>query len=285
MARKDFEIKQPLFQVLSLDITIGAMAVGLFAVKLLGVTANPVWWIVLALAVWTVYTADHLADGLKHKGEHTIYRHLFHYRYRKILFPLVLFTGLCAIALTFVLLETAIIKWGIVLSGFVLLYLLILFMPDKTKHRYYHKEIFIAFAYTSGIFLAPLVWYGQVPSYSKWLPVIVIFVLAWCETVMVSFFDYDLDKADGNTSFAVKYGKRKTRRILIVVLILTAFWLMVSVFFFEKIKNASPVLIEFVMLLLLLIIIYKPDYFIKNNFYRWLGEMTFWLPGFLIFFK
>ncbi|HDO26622.1 MAG TPA: hypothetical protein ENH02_00755 [Bacteroidetes bacterium] len=279
------ESNQPLFQVLSFDIVLGSLAVGLFAVTLLGVKTNPVWWIILPLAVWTVYTVDHLADGLKQKDKSTIYRHDYHYRYRKILFPLILFTGLCAIALTFIFLDTAIIKWGIVLSGFVLFYLLILLIPHKHRHFYYHKEVFIAFAYTSGIFIAPLVWYGRFPDYSKWLPVIVIFILVWCETVMVSFFDYDLDKADGNASFTVRYGKRKTRQILITALILTALWLTVSAFFFENRKNIPPVLIELLMLSVLLIIIYLPDYFKSNNLYRWFGEIVFWLPGFLVLFK
>ncbi len=284
MARKDVFIKQSLFQVLSLDITIGALAVGLFAEELFGVNVNPVWWIILPIAVWTIYTADHLADGLKQKENSTIYRHDFHYRHRKILIPIILITGAVAVVLAFLFLDTAIIKWGIFLSGLILLYLLIVIISGKNGNAYFHKEIFIAFAYTAGIFLAPLVWYGHVPDYSKGLTVFFIFLLVWCETVMVSFFDYDQDKADGNTSFAVWYGKRKTRRILITLMIIMAAWLIVSVFIIPDKKYIVPLMIEFLMLVILFFIIYKPRYFQKSNRYRWLGETVFWLPALLAFF-
>ena len=56
-----------LFQAFSLDVVIGALAVGLFAIKLLLVRPNPWWWLVLALSVWVVYTADHLIDGFQQK--------------------------------------------------------------------------------------------------------------------------------------------------------------------------------------------------------------------------
>ena len=69
---------QPLYQILSLDVVLGAVSVGVFATQLLQVKANPYWWIILAVAVWVIYTFDHLVDGFKKKGESTIYRHRFH---------------------------------------------------------------------------------------------------------------------------------------------------------------------------------------------------------------
>ncbi|NOX84873.1 MAG: hypothetical protein GXO86_02735 [Chlorobi bacterium] len=284
MAEKNIFTTRSLFQVLSLDITIGALAVGWFAVKLFGVVANPVWWIVLPLSVWSVYTADHLADGLKQKENSAIYRHDFHYRYRKILIPVVALTGTGAIVLACLFLDPAILEWGIILSGLILLYLLIVVMSGKNGSPYFHKELFIAFAYTAGIFLAPFVWYNGVPDYPVGLAVFYILLLAWCETVIVSFFDYNRDKADGNTSFAVRYGKNKTRMILMAVMVIMAGWLIFSVFLIMDKMSTIPLVIEFLMLTILFFIIFKHSYFQKNNLYRWLGEAVFWLPALLAFF-
>lgn len=284
MSNKDFLNTQTLYQVLSLDITIGSLAVGLFAVQLFDVTADPVWWIILPLAVWTVYTADHLADGFRQKENSSIYRHDFHYRHRKILVPLTALTGTIAVVLAFVFLEPAVIRGGMILSTMILLYLLILLLSGKKNNLYFHKELFIAFAYTAGIFLAPVVWYGHTPGFSKILPVFIIFLLAWVETVMVSFFDFENDLADGNTSFAIWYGKQKTRKILIVVMTIIAVAIFISVLFIKDLKSIYALTIELLMLTVLFPIISRPGNFQKNNLYRWIGESVFWLPALLILF-
>ena len=163
----------------------------------------------------------------------------------------------------------------------ILLYLLILLLSGKKGNLYFHKELFIAFAYTAGIFLAPAVWYGHIPEFTKSLPVFILFLLAWLETVMVSFFDYENDKADGNTSFAVWYGKQRTRKILIVVMIVTAAAIVISIFFLTDRISRCAVVIELLMLTILFVIINKPDNFQRNNLYRWIGESVFWLPALL----
>ena len=281
---KGLPVTQPFFQVLSLDITIGTLAVGLFAVHLFGVTANPVWWIILPLAVWTVYTADHLADGYRQKENSNIYRHDFHYRYRKILIPLIAITGISAGVLALVFLEPAVIRGGLILSAMILLYLLLLFFSAKKSNFYFHKELFIAFAYTAGIFLAPLAWYGKAPCFSKILPIIILFLLAWVESVMVSFFDYEDDLADGNTSFSLRYGKKQTRKILITVIIISAILMVLSVLFLKDQMSVYAVVIELLMLTILFVIIYTPRSFQENNIYRWIGELVFWLPALLFVF-
>ena len=85
--------KQSIYQVLSLDVVLGSLAVGMFAVKLLDVNPVLAWWFILPCAVWVVYTLDHLVDGFKRKGASSIYRHRFHYQNRWIIIALILIIG------------------------------------------------------------------------------------------------------------------------------------------------------------------------------------------------
>jgi len=277
--------KEALYFILSLDVVVGALAVGLFAVTLLNVHPNPVWWIILPLAVWTVYTSDHLIDGFSQNKKGSIYRHWFHFRHRNILIPAIIITSVIAGILTLIYLEMAILKWGLVLSAMISVYFLIIFSFKKKGYLYFQKELFIAFAYTAGIFLAPLVWYGQIPCFSKIIPIFILFILAWVETVMISYFDYNLDVSDENISFSVQYGKQKTRKVLILILIVTALLIMAFLFPLHKIKDFIPLLIELVMTIILFIVVYTPEYFQRNHRYRWIGEIVFWMPGLLVLIR
>ena len=96
--------KQSIFQILSLDVILGSIAVGIFATAVLKVQPNPWWWIILPVSVWVVYTLDHLIDGFKKRDESTIYRHRFHYKYRNILGMLVVLFGLTAVILSIIFL-------------------------------------------------------------------------------------------------------------------------------------------------------------------------------------
>ena len=162
--RNKSESSQALMQVLSLDVVLGSLSVGLFAVTLLNVDPNPWWWIVLAGSVWVVYTLDHLLDGLKTRQQGTIYRHRFHYTNRKTIIAAMTAVALPVIAVSLVFLDNKIIIGGIIISGVVSAYFAGSFFL-RGKLWLLQKELFIAAAYISGILLAPLVWYGGFPGF------------------------------------------------------------------------------------------------------------------------
>jgi len=276
--------KQSLYQVLSLDVVLGSLSVGLFAIIILGVDPNSVWWIVLPLAVWSIYTFDHLVDGFKKKGQSHIYRHRFHYHNRKILFPLIIILGSAAISLSFIFLDEQIIFFGLGLSVFVIFYFILVSFQDKLKIRYIQKEFFIAVVYILGILLAPLVWHQQQLSFPQNFVFSILFVLAWAESVIISYHDFNLDKADGLKSFSIFHGLKKTRIILTILFCAVAIILIAGLVLFDDKVIVGALIIELLMNLILLALIYFPDFFSKAHHFRWVGETVFLFPALIVFF-
>jgi len=270
-------------QLLSIDVVIGTLAVGYMATKLLDITPNPVWWLILPLIVWVVYSLDHIIDSYKNSSDAVIIRHRFHYTYRKPIIIAMIIASIVSITLSLVFLEKQIIYFGLLLSIFIALYFFIIFILKKKKSLLLQKELIIAFVYTSGIFLAPLVWHGEKLPYPILLVIFNIFILAWLEGIMISWFEYDKDIADGHTSFTVIVGKINTRRFLIVTQVLLAVLTKISMLSVTTKVEFVALIITIIMDIILLIIVFNPDKFYKNDYYRLLGESVFLLPALIYF--
>lgn len=272
------------FQTLSIDVVAGAIAVGYFANRILEAEPNPIWWLILPLAAWSFYTLDHLIDGYKSKGKTEIYRHHFHFKYRKILLTLSILFGLTSLFLSLLYLDRQIILLGLLMGCFVLAYLLSLFFWGNKKLLLLQKELVIAFVYVFGIWLAPLVWSAQVPATSTIFIICIVIFLAWAEGIMASYFDYNNDLKDGHSSFTVLFGKQYTRRFQIVLHILVFLIIKVTAFFITTNLQFSALMILAFMNLILLLIMLFPSWFQKNENYRIIGESVFLLPAMIVFF-
>lgn len=270
-------------QFLSIDVVIGAVAVGYLATRLLKVSANPVWWFILPMAVWVTYSLDHIVDGIKKKNEAVIDRHRFHYANRKPIIIMIVLVGLITMVLSLLYLDDQIIIFGIALSIIIGFYFALLYFLNRRKIALLQKELIIAGAYISGIFLAPLVWYGGVPSYSIMVVVFNIFILAWLEGIMISWFDYGNDLKDGHTSFTIIIGKKNTRRFLIVSNMLIEIMIIIVIIAgsFTSILIFA-LLIVFVMNLLLGLLILFPYNNLSKNYHRLIGESVFFLPFLIV---
>lgn len=275
--------KQPFFQILSLDVVLGSLAVGLFAVRLLKVSPNPKWWIILPLAVWVVYTLDHLVDGFKKQGKSVIYRHRFHFRNRKVLTLFVLIPGIAATTMAILFLDVKIIIGGIFLGLIVVLYQGANFSNKRSSNFFFQKELFIAAVYVCGIFLAPVIWYGQALTGERLLIMMIFIGLAFAESVIISWFDFEEDTKDGLSSFSINFGKEETRKIMSVFLAGTAILLLICAWFFQR-QFLPFLVILLIMDLILLTVIRRPQQFSKNHLFRWVAESVFILPACIIFF-
>lgn len=267
---------------LSLDVVIGAVAVGYMATRLLDVSANPLWWLILPMAIWVTYSLDHIIDSIKQKNEAVIDRHRFHYANRKPIMVMIVIVGLITVGLSLLYLDDQIIKYGITLSVIIGFYFALLYFLNKRKIVLLQKELIIAGVYTSGIFLAPLVWYGQVPSHPVLVVIFIIFMLVWLEGIMVSWFDYDNDIKDGHTSFTVVIGKKNTRRFLIIAhMLVEIVTIALLIIIAEKIVFFTLLIILIMNLLLGLVILF-PESFSRNSYYRLIGESVFFLPFLIV---
>ena len=280
----DFFSAYKIIQILSIDIVLGAMAVGYFTIHLLGVEANPAWWFILPMAVWSFYTSDHLIDGFKSKEEATIKRHGFHYKHRKVLGMLAALFGLTAFVFSLLFLNRQIIHYGLLVGVAVLTYFGLLFLYAKKKPFLLQKELIIAFVYVFGIWLAPLVWHAAIPRTFILLILAVFLLLAWAEGIMASSFDFENDIQDGHSSFTVLFGKRDTRRFLIVIHILVFLMIKLSIFFISTNLQFTALMILALMNLCLMLITLYPKWFQKNERYRIVGESVFLLPALIAFF-
>jgi len=273
-----------IIQTLSIDVIAGAIAVGYFASRILEVEPNPIWWLILPMVVWSFYTLDHLIDGYKSKGKTEIYRHHFHFKYRKLLLILSVLFGLAALGLSLVFLEQQIIILGLFIGSLVLAYFLALFFWGNKKLLLLQKELVIAFVYVFGIWLAPLVWSGQFPKTNIIFIICISILLAWAEGIMASYFDYENDLKDGHSSFTVLFGKVFSRRFLIILHIFVFLFIKVSIFFIDTNLQFAALMILALMNLTLLLIMLFPAWFQKQERYRLVGESVFLLPAIIIFF-
>ncbi len=270
-------------QILSIDVVIGTIAVGFMATKLLNITPNPYWWLILPLTVWVVYSLDHIIDSYKNKENAVIIRHRFHYVFRKPIIIMILIAALTSMILSLLYLDYQIIMMGLALSAFIASYFVLIYFQVQKQSVFLQKELIIAIAYTIGIFMAPLFWYNQLPPFVVIIVLFIIFILAWLEGIMISWFDFDNDIKDGHTSFTVLAGKRNTRYFLIlghmlieIVTIILLVLIPLNIIFWA-------LLIMLIMNLLLGLVILFPDSFYKNNYYRLIGETVFMLPILIIF--
>ncbi len=273
-----------ILQALSLDVVAGSVAVGAFATRLLAVNPQTVWWIVLPLAVWSFYTLDHLIDGFKSKGETGIYRHRFHYKNRKTLVVLMLISGTAATLLGVLFLDKYIVAAGFGTGLLAAAYFSVLYFGGRARRLLLPKEFVIALVYVTGIWLAPLVWYGQLPDTGVLLVMLILFLLAWAEGIMASWFDCEKDTKAGHGSFTVRFGLKSTKHFLFGLYVFVFFMLGYLAFALTGKLQFVALLILALMNLVLLFTISFPSWFAKNDRYRIAGEAVFLLPALVAFF-
>ncbi len=262
---------------------MASLAVAYMASRILNIIPNTEWWFILPMVVWVVYSLDHIIDSTKRKERAIIERHRFHYINSKPIIIAVVIIGVVAIWLSFTYLDYLIIRYGIILSFIIGVYFSILVFLKDRKLAILQKELFIAIVYTSGLFMAPLVWYGSLPSFSVIIIIFCICTLAWAEGIMISYFDFENDIKDGHSSLSIILGKKITRRFILVLHIAIEALLVIVLLLIEQsdvIVMAMAILI--VMNLILGLIILFPYSTLSNRYHRVIGESVFFLPALIV---
>lgn len=182
--------------LLSLDVVFGAMAGMLFFADLVDVSLPFVLYVVLGLAVWGIYTLDHLIDAKKIAHLASSERHRFHQKYftvLNIILAIVVIAGLAMVIylekLRFILLP------GIVFAGGMLLWMgLLQFFENKFA---WLKEVSTAVFYVLGISLAPFfsLFPNEVPNEFYFI-LLGYVLLASINLYMLSYIDEKSDAKD-----------------------------------------------------------------------------------------
>ena len=247
----------------------------LFIANLLGVELP--WNVILALglAVWIIYTLDHLIDGMKINHEAGSIRHRFHQKYaRSIAVFLVLALAISGINLFYLPVPT--LKIGMSMVILVLIYFVIL-QAFRTKNVFF-KEYSISFIYTCGLFVGPL---SLSSEWTFWvLPVFFQFLgLSLANLLLFSLLEHELDRKDGHSSIVISFGEERVR-----VLSWLSLFVVFSMAFLQLIMGMDPKTPGLISLMALFlgIILLRPTVFLQKERYRIVGDGIFLMPVFLI---
>lgn len=263
-------------QAISLDVVLGSGLMSLVIAKYYQVHLPAVVVLCLMIAVWIIYTYDHLSDARKIIGSASTFRHRFHqqhYHALKVGLCGIIFLGLVMVFM----LPSVVILWGIgcvcVVSCYFFLLRLKFFWP---------KELLIAVCYTFGIFLGPLSLSQSSLAFSQLMLLPEILLLALANLILFSYFDCETDKQDGHYSLAIHLGMAATRRLVMGLLV--AGLIISLIMFFEAGNPAGQYMqiLIFCMNGVLLLVLLKQEQFRKHEMYRLLGDGIFYIPALLL---
>jgi 4-hydroxybenzoate polyprenyltransferase len=258
--------------ILSLDVSAGAVICALFFAKILRVQILPYGLATLALTVWIIYTIDHLRDARGIGNHASSDRHSFHqHHFRKLLIALII--GIVIDGLLILFIRRQVFIYGVALGGIVGLYLIV------QRKLYFMKEVFVALLFTLGVLLPSIaVTTLFITTYHKLL-FLLFFLTALLNLLIFSWFDSEKDVKDRLRSFVTLFGQKFTAAWIYFLFVVFA---IVSVFIGFSYDKRSEIIVFVAMGLVLLTIFVKADVFRNQEAFRLLGDAIFYLPLFYL---
>ncbi len=267
---------------MSLDVVAGAVLSGLFASRVTGAGLPVVYWAVLALSVWVVYTADHLVDAYRLGGEAHAPRHRFAHRHFTVLALLVTVLAITAVVLVIALLGRQVLYFGLTGGLVTGLYLLAL-LAHRGKGRFpVPKEAVVATLYTAGVWGIPLLSAPGGPALSQWLLAAAFFLLALANTLLLSRADHDADLRDGHPSLAVTWGPQWAGRVVRRLCLAAAAIAVAAGASGPAIPLGAAAAVLLLMALATVLLPFRDPHPAAPLQHRVLAELVFWLPGLLL---
>jgi hypothetical protein len=264
-------------RLLSLDVMAGALGAGWMVTEWLGQEMSWAFYVVLPLAVWLIYTLDHLLDARRLKEKASTPRHQFHYRYFKPLAVAVVLLGLLCLGLALRYLGQTGVYFGLGMGGLVLLHLLLVKVVGDKTSPWLIKESGVAMVYAAGVWGLPALESEAWMRPELWVAFGQFFLLALVNLLEFSLYERAIDEADGHSSFVRAIGERGTRRLiygLLVLFVAGMIWFVVG-------GNEGWILLQVVlglMAMVLLALVSVPHWFGKAERYRSWGDGAFLLP-------
>lgn len=233
----------------------------------------------LGMAVWCIYTADHLLDARKLTSDHAKDRHHFHLIYKKPLIILLVIIGLAGLV------------WAVLFFGFsnelffgaglgVVILLIMLAVRKLGAKQVRLKELSSAIFYVIGISWLP--WYETPAIDYTWEAVgltVLYMGLGYLNLIMLSSLDSKTDHEAGFTSIATIIPQEKLNpriRQLAILLILLA---LVGLLLVESFYRIFP------SLLLIMFLIHYLSFFksgLRPEQIRMRMELAFIAPALLL---
>lgn len=254
--------------ILSIDVSIGAAVCAAYFIRQQEAETSLVALCCLSLSVWIIYTCDHLLDAVSYKSPATTIRHQFHQRFFWELVVAVV-CALVGVSTLLFFLEVETFEWGLVLLTIVVIYFFV------SRYLNLLKEITIALVYSMGVFVPVLSQSNDVTHFLQQPTSIGFFIFAMLNLMIFSLFEMEDDIRDGVTSFAVHFGKERTRQISIGLM---GAQIIILAMLLLKGTDHRTVILYVVMLAAFVSLISFPGYFGKKERYRLLGDGVFLFP-------
>lgn len=265
---------------LSFPVVMGAVLSNRMAARLSDV--DPVHWatpIVLALAVFIIYTIDRLLD-IQKPNQPLTPRHRFHGLHAPLLWRVVAGAAALALVLTFFL-PGSVITFGLVLGGVCTAYILAVYRLPAGHPALYAKEPMIALLYSVGIWGS--VWAQRPTVSSIEITEFLLFVgIAFQNLILFDVMEQHEGTARPESSLAVAWGTDRCDTILRWLTFGIAATSFALCFITDDRFAQRSALMLGLMSLVLYAIRRYPAYFIKNERYRWLGDGVFWMPALVL---
>lgn len=225
------------FQWLSLDVALGACAGLYFFAHLLDTNLHWLFYILMAMAVWSIYTLDHLMDAHQVKGTASTDRHRIHQHYAKKLSLVLVFIVVIGLGLGYYLLQLSLVSLSVLILSVLILANLILL-------KYYFKKLAVlkefntAIFYTIGIMMVPYLLHMEEGVHRGfWYLGLGYFCIAWMNLIFLSLMDAATDRADGFSSIVTAVGEKGVEKLLFYLMIVTLlylfllFWVLYSYYY------------------------------------------------------
>lgn len=261
---------------LSLDVVVGAVASSWIFWKIPdgNGAVNLPSILILGICTWIIYILDRLLDNLKSEPEDT--RHKFHYQHQYYLQVGIIILFFIAAILAFFL-PRNVIYFGIAFSALILIYFYILQKKSKSANYQYFKEIFTSAIYSICVVGSA---FSTKPNlnWQAYLAGFIFFLLVHQSILIFSF--YESQAYPETKNLAKKLGKTNCTYLILGVLTLS----LISIFLTDNLFLKKVFFVETLMAFCSVLIYFSQAKLAKNERYRWLGEIVFWLPLMLIFF-
>lgn len=264
-------------RVLSIDIVLGAISVSFYASHLFKSQTPNVYWLLLPMAVWSIYTFDHITDGLSVEPPKQKPSYQFHYTYISILIPVVSIIGIATLVLSFVFFNMPIFLIALVGGGLIGIY----FFIHKTLHpklrNWFPKELLISTGYVIGTFGVPFLTKSREANKIDVLVPIAFFLLVLTNVFIYSYFEFEDDKQNGFVGLIQTIGHSMGYKIILFLIIVTNVFCL-----FLLLNNTTTSLITLLMSLSMSWIILRPKLFLNNRLYGKIADALFLLPGIIV---
>lgn len=264
---------------------MGAVLSSRMAARLSDVT--PVHWatpVMLALAVFIIYTVDRLLD-VRRPDRPPTNRHRFHHRYAPLLWRVVAGAAALGLGLTFVL-PGSVVKFGLVLGGICAAYVGAVFRLPARHPALLLKEPLVALLFSAGIWGS--VWVQRTTVSGIDIAEALMFVgIAFQNLILFGLMEVrELSglSQPGKTPFslATEWGNERCDTILRwLTFSVVAVGLTLCFVTPDRFAQRSALMLGLMSLTLYGIQRY-PAYFLKNERYRWIGDGVFWLPALVL---